>query len=296
VNNNCTDDTDAVVDRHAAIAPVSVTTVHEPVQGLTPARLRGVKATTEEWIAFVDDDCLLADDWIQNAADFARDKHDCGGFGGRVVLEWEQPPPEFVLRYGWAFAQQEHGSQPQLLQSLAGAGFVVRRAALERTGWVERQFLADRIGEKLISGGDVEMALRLGVDHELWYVPSLSLRHLIPSRRATLRYLIDVTYGLGTSKLMGDSMLWGGSYGRWVGTSLAASREWASAALRFFVRGVLGRGGRADVLINLSFLRGWLAGIWRLLRMRPAERAALLGCAAPRLSASEASTQALADT
>ena len=296
VNNNCTDDTDAVVERHAAVAPVSLTTVYETEQGLTPARLRGVKATTEDWIAFVDDDCLVADDWIQNAADFAREKPDCGGFGGEVVLEWEKPPPEFVPRYGWAFAEQEHGSEPKVLQSLAGAGFVVRRAALERTGWVERQFLADRIGEKLISGGDVEMALRLGVDHELWYVPSLGLRHLIPARRATLRYLMDVTYGLGSSKLMGDSMLWGGSYARWLGTSLVGSREWAGAALRFFVRGVLGRGGRADVLINLSFLRGWLAGIWRLLRMRPAERGALLGCAAPRAGRPGSSPQVLADT
>lgn len=281
VNNNCTDDTDAVVDRHAVLSPVPLTTVREPEQGLTPARLRGVKITTEDWIAFVDDDCLPADDWIQNAADFALEKPDCGGFGGEVVLDWERPPPEFVLRYGWAFAQQEHGSEPTPLQCLAGAGFVLRRAALERTGWVERQFLADRIGDKLISGGDVEMALRLGADHELWYAPGLRLRHRIPARRATLRYLTDVTYGLGSSKLLGDSMLWSGSYRRWLVTSLLASREWAGAALRYAFRGAIGRGGRADVLINVSFLRGWLAGIWRLLRMASATRRALLGCATP---------------
>ena len=281
VNNNCTDDTEAVVERHAALATVPLTMVHEPEQGLTPARLRGVTTTTEDWIAFVDDDCLLADDWIQSAADFARDKPDCGGFGGEVVLDWERPPPDFVIRYGWAFAQQEHGSEPKPLQCLAGAGFVIRRGALERTGWVERQFLADRVGEKLLSGGDVEMALRLGADHELWYAPGLSLRHRIPARRATLRYLTDVTYGLGSSKLLGDSMLWAGSYGRWLLTSLLASREWAGASLRYTFRGAIGRGGRADVAINVSFLRGWLAGIWRLLRMAPAERGALLGCAAP---------------
>ena len=280
VNNNSTDETEEVVERHAEAAPVPLTLVREPKQGLTPARLRGVTSTRGDWIAFVDDDCLLAEDWIQRAAEFARAHPDSGGFGGRVVLDWEKPPPEFVTRYGWAFAEQDHGPEPTRLDCLAGAGFVIRRKALADTGWLERQFLADRIGEKLISGGDVEMALRLAARHELWYVPALRLRHRIPARRTTLRYLKDVTYGLGSSKLFGDSMLWTGSYRRWLLTSILASREWAGAALRKGARSLLRRGGGKDAVIEASFLRGWLAGIWRLFRMNASDRRALLGLAA----------------
>jgi glycosyltransferase involved in cell wall biosynthesis len=282
VDNNCTDDTEDVVARHAAESPVPLTIVREPEQGLTPARLRGVRSTTGDWIAFVDDDCLLAEDWIQRAAEFARAQPDCGGFGGEVVLDWEEPPPEFVTRYGWAFAEQQCGPDPKRLDCLAGAGFVIRREALAKTGWLERQFLADRIGERLISGGDVELALRLAAGHELWYAPGLRLRHRIPARRTTLRYLRDVTYGLGTSKLLGDSMLWTGSYRRWLLASILASREWAGAAVRYAARSLLRRGGGKDALIQASFLRGWLAGIWRLARMNPSERRELLGLAAGR--------------
>jgi glycosyltransferase involved in cell wall biosynthesis len=282
VNNNCTDHTEEVVARHAELSPVPLTMVREPEQGLTPARLTGVASTTGDWIAFVDDDCFVASDWIERAAEFAAAHAGCGGFGGRVVLDWEQPPREFVTRYGWAFAEQEHGREPKRVDSLAGAGFVFRRAALEESGWPERHFLADRVGEKLISGGDVEMALRVGALHELWYNPACRLRHRIPARRMTLGYLIGVTRGLGSSKLLGDSMLWAGSYPGWVVTSLAASGEWAGAALRYGIRALLRRGGGKDALIQLSFLRGWLAGIWRLARMEPGERRALLGCAAQR--------------
>jgi hypothetical protein len=169
--------------------------------------------------------------------------------------------------------------------SLAGAGFVVRRAALAETGWIERQFLADRIGEKLISGGDVEMALRLSARHQLWYDPELRVRHVIPARRATLRYLLAVTYGLGTSKLLGDTMLWPGSYRRWVLTAFLESSEWGAAAAGHAARAVLRRGGAKDAAVNLSFLRGWLAGIWRLARMPAGERRALLGLAVPTRSA-----------
>jgi glycosyltransferase involved in cell wall biosynthesis len=286
VNNNCTDGTEAVVRRHAAAFPVSLTMVREPEQGLTPARLRGVTGTTGEWIAFVDDDCIVADDWIEGAAGFARKHPTCGGFGSRVTLDWEEPPPPYVKRYTWAFAHQDHGPQPKTVQSLAGAGFVVRREALVATGWVGRRFLADRIGDKLISGGDVEMALRLGANHELWYNPSCRVRHRIPARRTTLRYLRDVTYGLGSSKLLGDSMLWAGTYSGWLTTSMLASREWAGMAMRYTARALLGRGGAKAAVIHLSFLRGWWAGIWRLLQMNPSERRALLGCAAPMPSGS----------
>jgi glycosyltransferase involved in cell wall biosynthesis len=281
VNNNCTDDTEAVVRRHVAALPVSLTMVREPEQGLTPARLRGVTETTGEWIAFVDDDCIVADDWIEGAAGFAAKHPTCGGFGSRVILDWEESPPPYVKRYTWAFAHQDHGPGPKKVKSLAGAGSVVRREALIATGWVARRFLADRIGDKLISGGDVEMALRLGANHDLWYNPACGVRHRIPARRTTLPYLKDVTYGLGTSKLLGDSMLWPGTYPRWIRRSILESREWAGPAIRHAGRALLGRGGRKDAVINLSFLRGWWVGIWRLLRMDPSERRALLGCAAP---------------
>lgn len=282
VDNNCTDETPAVVERHAARSPVPLARVSEPEQGLTPARLRGVRETAGDWIGFVDDDCLLEPGWLEAAARFAAAHPDCGGFGGRVILDWEEAPREVLTRYGWAFAEQDHGDEPKRVPSLAGAGFVFRRGALVASGWPDRHFLADRVGENLVSGGDVEMALRVAARHELWYTPALRLRHRIPARRATLSYLLGVTRGLGTSKLLGDSMLWDGSYPHWLVASLAGSREWAGPAVRFGGRALLRRGGGKDALVQLSFLRGWLGGIWRLARMDAHERQELLGLAAPR--------------
>ena len=280
VDNNCSDETPEVVARRAAESPVPLRVVREPEQGLTPARLRGVHETEGDWIAFVDDDCLLDAGWIESAARFAGAHPDCGGFGGRVILDWEEPPREVLTRYGWAFAEQDHGDEPKRVASLAGAGFVFRRAALFASSWPQRHFLADRVGEKLVSGGDVEMALRVAAGHELWYTPTLRLRHRIPAKRTSLRYLLAVTRGLGTSKLLGDTMLWPGSYHRWLLASLAGSREWAVPAVRFGARSLLRGGGGKDALVQLSFLRGWLAGIWRLTRMDAEQRKALLGLAA----------------
>src|SRR5690606_18876290 len=185
VDNNCTDDTAAVVEAHRAAGAVpGLRRVVEPEQGLTPARLCGVRHTAGDWVAFVDDDCLLREDWVRRAAAFAAAHPACGAFGGRVVLDWEAPPPSFVRRHGYAFAEQDHGEAAREVTYLVGAGLVVRRAALEACGWTRRQYLGDRVGRRLVSGGDVEITLRIhGAGFPLWYHPDCVLRHVIPASR-----------------------------------------------------------------------------------------------------------------
>jgi glycosyltransferase involved in cell wall biosynthesis len=283
VDNNCTDDTRKVVARHADSRALPLRIVSELRQGLTPARLRGVVATRGDWIAFVDDDCLLEEDWVRGAAEFARAHPDCSAFGGMVALEWEREPSDVATRYGYAFAEQQHGSTPKELACLVGAGMVVRRRALQECGWIDHQLLEDRVGRRLVSGGDVEIALRLRARGSLWYAPGCRLLHVIPERRTSPGYLKAVNRGLGASKLLGDSMLWPGSYPRWLLVSASQSWEFARIALHN-ARGAA-RGGLqwADVAIAVSFLRGWWTGMWRLLRMPATERGALLGAAvAPR--------------
>ena len=65
VDNNCTDGTREVVSRHSHAGILqNLRIASEPVQGLTHARRRGVESTTFDWIAFVDDDCIVDPDWV----------------------------------------------------------------------------------------------------------------------------------------------------------------------------------------------------------------------------------------
>jgi glycosyltransferase involved in cell wall biosynthesis len=278
VDNNCTDDTPAVVE-HYRKAGLAVSVVREPQQGLTPARRRSLESTTAPWIAFVDDDCLLDEHWVEEAARFAREHPECGAFGGRVMLEWEHEPPDYVRRFPWAYASQDHGREPKRVGLLVGTGMVVRRAALAECGWMSRQFLADRTADRLVSGGDVEIALRIGSCHDLWYVPRCSLRHVISGERTTFGYLRQITFGLGSCKFFEDSMLWPGSYPRWLGASFVRAGAFARKAARDASLALSGHRRAADVAIRLSFLSGWIAGMWHFARKDAVERNAILGCA-----------------
>src|SRR4051812_30702686 len=137
VDNASTDRTPEVVEAFRKTSPVSkVEYVYEEKQGLVPARIRGVRETSAPWIAFVDDDCLLDQHWLANAVAFTASHRTCGGFGGIVRLVWEIPPADYVRRYGYAYAEQELGSLESRREWLVGAGLVVRRAALEQSGWL----------------------------------------------------------------------------------------------------------------------------------------------------------------
>ena len=262
VDNNCTDDTREVVARHAREAAVPVRVVAEARQGLTAARVRGVKSTSAPWIAFIDDDCLLAPDWVGQAARFAGEHPECGAFGGEVTLDWEVPPPPFVLKHRYAFAGKQHGHAAHRRPWLAGIGMVVRREALGRSGWIDEQFLDDRIGRSLVSGGDMELSLRLAAAHELWYNPACTLRHVIAARRMTREYLQRMRIGLGASRHNAQALRWRGSYATWLPCSVLALP--------------------AVALLGLPALRGWGSAIGAMFRMEPSRRRRLVGCAVPR--------------
>lgn len=279
VDNNCTDNTQKIVEKYRVLCQIpQLSTVSETQQGLTYARHCGVQNTTAEWIAFVDDDCFLAQDWVEQAVRFAAAHPDCGAFGGRVILDWETLPAQYVLNYGYSFAQQEHGTEPQKKSCLVGAGLVLNRSALAHTGWIDKPLLQDRIGTKLISGGDVEIALRIyGAGYDLWYTPDCKLRHFIPARRTSQKYLIDINYGLGTSQVLGDSLLWSGSYRDWLLKFIIDAVKASQNVLIQSLRAALGRMNPAEVEINGSFVRGKWAGISRVVRMSREERSLLLG-------------------
>ncbi|MBC8120951.1 MAG: glycosyltransferase, partial [Gemmatimonadaceae bacterium] len=283
---NCTDDTPAVVARYIRQSRIpDLRIIVESVQGLTPARLCGVRHTEADWIAFVDDDCLLQEDWVARAAQFTQLHPDCGAFGGKVILEWQTPPPRYVLDFGYSFAEQDHGPLPLQPVCLAGAGLIVRRQALIDCDWMRMPLLRDRVGQQLVSGGDVEIVLRIvGAGYAIWYNPEMRLRHIIPPRRTAHQYLLSINHGLGTSQAYADSLVWPGSFPAWLSAAVLGNLRASRDLMVERVKTVLRRGyrERAAIEVTTAFVRGRWAGIGRMLVMNPEDRRALLGCARTR--------------
>jgi glycosyltransferase involved in cell wall biosynthesis len=208
VANCCTDGTADVVRSFQDDPRLpAVVALEEPRPGSAYARKRGIAAARGRLIAFVDEDCLLAPDWVDRALEFADAHPRAGAFGGRNELEWESAPPELCVAYGESLARQDLGDVVLLLpatgrQVVCGAGLVLRREALVASRYVEQGCLAGRDPIHLGAGEDAETVLLVRqAGWEVWYAPSLNLKHYIPAFRMSLPYLCRLHRGFGRAEV-----------------------------------------------------------------------------------------------
>jgi glycosyltransferase involved in cell wall biosynthesis len=258
VDNNCTDRTQEVVRGWMPTMSVPLRVITESLQGINPARVAGVRHSAGAWIAFIDDDCLLEPDWIRQAASFIDEHPDAGAFGGQVVLKFERTVPVYAEGYGYAFAETRLGDVALRRDWLAGAGMVLRRSAVAETGWLDGQFLDDRIGGRLVSGGDVELGLRIAEQFEIWYAPRCVLNHAIPMRRTERAYLRRLVFGLGRSSHDVAVLTWRAGARAWWGHALRRAWTLSAQGLRTAAKDLLWRRQAFDLPLSLAFAAGWM--------------------------------------
>lgn len=282
VDNNSTDGTPDVVRAFQVAHPeLAVRSCLERQQGLHHARVRGATETDAEVLAFVDDDCLLGPGWVQSALDFLAAHPRCGALGGKVELEFQAPVEPALRQFGWALAEQNHGDEPKRVDFLVGAGLVLRRQALKESGWLNGPpLLQDRTGRELVSGGDMEIGVRIAsASWELWYDPACRIGHIIPAYRTTLEYLRRIVYGLGKSHVMVQALATPLDYHAY-GTR--ALRGALAACARSLAQGAgvaVRRRGRKAFLVESQFALGQLAGAMAFLRQPRAAKQRLVGAA-----------------
>jgi glycosyltransferase involved in cell wall biosynthesis len=216
VNNASTDIPGA--DFFARCAPVNFSLVDEPFLGLTATRRRGLGTARADVAVLVDDDNVLAPDYLERVlAIFARHPR-VGAAGGKTVPEFERDPSEWEREFLPLLALRDLGPEELISTGLRpagssinvypafapiGAGMALRRAAW--TAWLDgstvgMRTLSDRRGGELSSSGDNDMMFAaLRANWEVGYFPELSLTHLIPAGRLHADYLARLNRGIQKS-------------------------------------------------------------------------------------------------
>lgn len=176
--------------------------IREETLGLTPARLRGIRESRAGLIVFVDDDNVLAPDYLEAAGDLFRRLPSLGVASGRILPEYETPPPAWFSPYeSWIAVRRIEKSawsnfyDPQ--SEPCGAGMCLLRtvalAYADKVCGQDGQQLLGRKGASLLSGEDViisKQALVLG--YAMGQFVELKALHLIPGRRVSEKYLFSI--------------------------------------------------------------------------------------------------------
>lgn len=231
--------------------------VVESHPGLTFARLRGLSESRAPLCVFVDDDNVLAPDYLENACTLMESNPSLGALGGRSIPEFERQPEPWMGEFHGLLALRDLGDKPLLASwnheypecAPIGAGMVLRREAAR--AWLESSpsHLTDRRGKELSSGGDNDIVLcLLKAGWKVAYEPSLVLTHLIPANRLEPDYLARLNHGIQKSWMRVLSHhginpwppipAWTAAPRRW--KAWLACRAWSSPAARIRWQGACG--------------------------------------------------------
>jgi glycosyltransferase involved in cell wall biosynthesis len=179
--------------------------------GLASARKRGVREALADLLVFVDDDNVLATNYLAAAIRIFRSFKDLGIAGGIVEPAWfGQEPESWAVELLGNLGLRNHGNSTMVANNIShplppflpvGAGMVARRVAL--ANWIaqgDSNSLTGRRGDDLASCEDYDMALEAyGSGWSIGYFPDLKLDHLINASRLTVDYLARLNHGTSKS-------------------------------------------------------------------------------------------------
>lgn len=200
VDNNSTDRTAEVLDRHAEQLPL--VRVFEPVPGHCQARNAALARATGELVIWTDDDVLVDSDWLVHYRAAAERWPEAAFFGGTVDPLYAQAPPGWVVAnldlLAGAYALAQFGPEERALgpgELPFGANMALRPAALGELRFDTRLGLKQN---DHVRGDETELFRRLVAagQHGVWVGPA-RVRHYVPAARLTPRFVWDYNVGYG---------------------------------------------------------------------------------------------------
>ncbi|MBN2885128.1 MAG: glycosyltransferase family 2 protein [Chromatiaceae bacterium] len=236
VDNGSRDATPRLLADFAAAAPMRVRLVRESRPGLAAARNAGLRAARGDLIAYTDDDCYPAPDWLARVADVLGDPA-TAYCGGRVLLFDPRDLPLTIQERAAPLIIEPDTFVPSGL--IHGANMAFRRAVLLKAQGFDERLGA---GAPFRSGEDTDLLRRLS-----WsglrgrYDPRLLVHHHHGRRHPEQARRLGQCYDAGVAAVMAKWLLHAPTRGRlfrhlyWHARTQNAGALWRQAGwmLRF---------------------------------------------------------------
>ena len=258
VNNNSSDNTSECFAEFAGEHPeYNLRIVDEPNQGLSYARNRGIRESVGEYIAIIDDDEHIAEDFVAAYIRLFDDVPEAVAAGGPIVARYPTGRPRWMscyterpiantMYFGEEVREFPRGRVP------GGGNMALRRSAIRRYGVFDTSL--GYSGESLIGGEECDLFERLQIaDAKYYYVPTAVIYHIIPREKLTKEYFARLSYNVGVSQLRRARLyrrVWRVRFvelSKWVATLLIAL--WYTITLQW-------RKGYYLILMRLNISRG----------------------------------------
>jgi len=252
VNNNSTDQTEAVIQAFSSRLPLR--SCFEPTPGKSHACNRALREARGKWILWTDDDVLVDRKWLTEFCGTAERAPDAAAIGGPILPWFPVSPDELLVRVFPAlcngFCGIDHGRAERILENedIYGANMAFQ---LSKIGGLQFQHALGPNGASHKTGDDLDFIdrIRQGSGIVVWS-PEMRVQHYIDPSRMTVPYLAKYYRDWARQELRrsrkpvmqsgavlagAPRWLWKStivSFLRWQATRLFGSRERALLRLR----------------------------------------------------------------
>jgi len=194
-----------LVEFYRSKLPEGVKVVMSEKCGLSNARNAGVKSAKGEIVAFIDDDAIADESWLEN---LVKDYEDSNvvGVGGFIKPLWEDGYPAwFPEELNWIVGCSYKGlpEHKASVRNPIGCNMSFRKSVLEKVGYFRGD--VGRFGKRLLGSEETELSIRILEkipNSRIIYAPSAVVHHKVGENRTGLKYLWKRSFYEGVSKAL----------------------------------------------------------------------------------------------
>jgi len=164
----------------------------------------GIRTASGEIVAFIDDDVVAEKDWLEKLTEPFQSA-DVIAVGGRAIPIWSNGtrPSWFPEELDWIVGCTYKGLpvKGNEIRNVPGCNMAFRKETFEQVGFWETEMGARRQSQK--GGEEAELCLR--IKHKIpkaliLYQPYATIRHRVPSHRASLKWVFKNSFDQGICK------------------------------------------------------------------------------------------------
>lgn len=177
--------------------------------GLSKSRNRGVEHASGDIIAFLDDDAVADEQWIEELVS-VYEKRDAIAVGGRMVGQWVAGKPSFLPEeFYWLVGVTHRGfaEEGQEVRNTFGSNISFRREVFEEIGGFDPEL--GRRGSLNIQAEEtifcVQMREQFG--HGVVYNPDAVVAHKVFDYRTETKWLLERAFWQGYSKRVMEQLI-----------------------------------------------------------------------------------------
>jgi glycosyltransferase involved in cell wall biosynthesis len=199
------DPDEALLEFYKSCMPHDVKIVVSEGYGLSYARNAGVKNAKGEIIAFIDDDAVADERWLENLVKSYDDLH-VVGVGGLIKPIWESSRPIwFPEELNWTVGCSYKGlpERKTYVRNPIGCNMSFRKDVFEKVGYFRTSI--GRVGKKLMASEEMELSIRILEKipkSKIVYDHSTTVYHKVPKSRANVKYVVKRSLYEGFSKAL----------------------------------------------------------------------------------------------